>query len=75
MWRSLELWLRAKGLGDTARRVVAELSTIHSMDVVLAVRDRGETRLRTVGKPEALAADLLARLGLKLPTRPKIVQM
>ena len=74
MWRSLELWLRSKGLGDTARQVVQELGTLHSMDVVLKIRDRGETRLRMVGKPEPLAADLLNGLGLKLPTRPKIVQ-
>ena len=67
MWRSLELWPRARGRGDTARQVVQEVSTIHSMDVVLSVRERTETRLCTVGKPEPLAADLLARLGLKLP--------
>ncbi|MFA5264679.1 MAG: hypothetical protein WC378_12730, partial [Opitutaceae bacterium] len=74
MWRSLEMWLHAKGLGDTARQVVREMATIHSMDVVLPVRDRAETRLRLVGKAEALAADLLTRLGLKLPNRAKIIE-
>lgn len=74
MWRSLEMWLHAKGLGDTARQVVAELKTIHSMDVVLPVRDHRETRLRLVGRPEKLAADLLTRLGLKLPVRPKTIE-
>jgi transposase len=74
MWRTLELWLKAKAMGDTARQVVQELGTIHSMDLLLTVRDRGETRLRIVGKPEALAADLLATMGLKLPARPKIIE-
>ncbi|EDY18246.1 conserved hypothetical protein [Chthoniobacter flavus Ellin428] len=74
MWRTLELWLKAKAMGDTARQVVQELGTIHSMDLLFNVRDRGETRLRLVSKPEPLAADLLAHLGLKLPTRPKIIE-
>jgi hypothetical protein len=74
MWRSLEMWLHAKGLGDTARQVVSELKTIHSMDVVLPIRDHRETRLRLVGRPEKLAAELLAHLGLKLPLRPKTIE-
>jgi transposase len=74
MWRSLECWLAAKGLGNTARQVIRELATIHSMDVVLPVRDHGQTRLRLVSKPEPLAADLLTRMGLKLPSRPKTIK-
>lgn len=70
MWRSLELWLQAKGPGDCARQVLGELDTIRSMDVVLPVKDKAEVRLRLVGKPEPLAAELLARL----PTRPKQIQ-
>ena len=38
MWRSLEMWLKAKGLGDCARQLIKEMGTIHSMDVVLPVR-------------------------------------
>ena len=74
MWRSLEMWLQAKGLGDCARQVLQELDTIHSMDVILPVQDKAEVRLRLVAKPEKLAADLLARMQLRLPTRPKQVQ-
>ena len=73
MWRCLEMWLKAKGLGDCARQVIKEMATIHSMDVVLPVRDKTQTRLRIVGKPEPLAADLLAHMGLKLPSRAKNV--
>jgi transposase len=73
MWRSLEMWLKAKGLGDCARQVIKEMGTIHSMDVVLPVRNQIQARLRLVGKPEPLAADLLARMGLKLPRKAKNV--
>ena len=74
MWRSLEMWLQSAGLGHCARQVLRELETIRSMDVVLPVRDQVEVRLRVVAKPEKLAADLLARLRLKLPSRPKTIR-
>jgi transposase len=74
MWRSLEMWLKAKGLGDCARQALKELDTIRSMDVVLPVKDKNEVRLRLVAKPDKLASDLLARMQLKLPSRPKQVQ-
>lgn len=73
MWRCLEMWLKAKGMGDCARQVIKEMATIHSMDVILPVRDQTQTRLRIVGKPEPLAADLLARMGLKIPSKAKNV--
>ncbi|MFA5187571.1 MAG: hypothetical protein WC551_13915 [Patescibacteria group bacterium] len=74
LWRSLEMWLQAKGLGDCARQVLQELDTIHSMDVVLPAQDKADVRLRLVAKPEKLAADLLVRMQLRLPARPKQVQ-
>jgi hypothetical protein len=74
MWRTLELWLKARGLGDCARQALQQMETIHSMDVVLPVKARQTLRLRLVGKPEKLTAELLARMELRLPTRPKTVQ-
>lgn len=74
LWRTLEMWLQAKGLGNCARQVLKEIDTIRSMDVVLQVKDKAEVRLRLVAKPDKLAADLLARMQLRLPTRPKQVQ-
>ncbi len=44
------------------------------MDVVAPLRGNREARMRLVGKPEKLCADLLKKMGLKLPTRPKIIQ-
>jgi transposase len=74
MWRSLEVWLKSKGLGNCCRQVLDELATVKSMDVVLPVRGDREIRLRTVSKPETLAEDLLTRMELKMPSRPKIIR-
>jgi transposase len=73
LWRSLEMWLKAKGLGDCARQVFEQMATIHSMDVVLPVKNKTDVHLRLVAKPEKLTAQLLAQLNLRLPTRPKIM--
>ena len=45
------------------------------MDVVLPlpVRDQRELNLRVVSKPDEQVAQLLARLGLELPTAPKMI--
>jgi hypothetical protein len=79
LWRTLEMWMRGKGLGDCARQLIAEVATVRSMDVVLPVREPGsqasrEVRLRVVARPDRPVAELLHRLGLELPTAPKIVQ-
>jgi len=74
LWRSLEMWVKVKGLGDCARQVFEQMATVHSLDVVIPVKNRSAAYLRLVAKPEKLTAELLARMQLKLPTRPKIVQ-
>jgi hypothetical protein len=77
MWRSLEMWMQGKGLGSNARKLVGALGTIKSMDVAVPVK-RGDLsaklRLRTVAKPEADVAVLLSHLGLRLPSRSKVIQ-
>jgi len=77
LWRSLELWMKSKGLGTSARKLVAAFSTIRSMDVTVPVK-RAERvhilRLRTVAKPDPDVALLLAHLGLHLPKGSKLVQ-
>lgn len=69
--------MHGKGLGTCARKLVAEISTIKSMDVVLPVK-RGQTRaewtIRTVARPEKRVAQLLIQLGLQLPGRHRIIQ-
>ena len=79
LWRTLEMWMRGKGLGDCARQLIKEIATVRSMDVVLPVRELDsdatrELRLRIVARPDRPVAELLHRLGLELPSTPKIVQ-
>lgn len=79
LWRTLEMWMRGKGLGDCARQLIKEVATVRSMDVVLPVHEAGseearELRLRVVARPDRPVGELLHRLGLELPNAPKIVQ-
>lgn len=79
LWRTLEMWMRGKGLGNCSRQLLKEVATVRSLDVVLPVkptdsRDTREVRLRVVARPDRLAAELLIRLGLELPSVPKLVQ-
>jgi hypothetical protein len=41
---------------------------------ILPVKNRGQLRLRLVARPDKPVAQLLAHLGLALPTSPKIIQ-
>lgn len=79
LWRTLEMWMRGKALGDCSRQLLKEVSTVRSMDVVLPVKEPQsqqprEVRLRVVSRPDRLVAELLARLGLDLPRASKLVQ-
>jgi transposase len=79
LWRTLEMWMHGKSLGNCARQLVQEIATVRSMDVVLPVKDSvsnraTELRLRVVAKPDRPVALLLQQLGLELPSAPKIVQ-
>jgi len=77
MWRTLEQWMQTKSLGSCARKLVDEIATIKSMDVILPVKREGqsaELRVRTVSHPNKAVAQLLQRLGLHLPRRNRIIQ-
>ena len=77
LWRSLEQWMMAQGLGSCARKLIEAVAGIKSMDVVLPVERAGQRtdlRLRVVAKPEAAAAQLLAHLGLRIPRQSKIIE-
>ena len=76
LWRTLEQWMRAKGLGTCARQLVKQLASVKSVDVLLPVQRgavRTELRLRVVATPEPATAQLLAHLGLRLPKGPRII--
>lgn len=70
LWKTLELWQRQAGLGNSPRTVLEEIKRIHSHDVILPTTTHGELRLRCITQPDPLQAMLLERLGLELPKRP-----
>jgi len=76
LWRTLEQWMSAKGLGTCARQLIKQIAGVKSMDVLVPVK-RGarqiELRLRVVATPEPATAQLLAHLGLRLPQGSRII--
>jgi hypothetical protein len=77
LWRTLEMWMHGKGLGNCARQLIKEIATVRSLDVILPVKEADghvrELRLRVVARPDRAVSELLVRLGLNLPQAPKIV--
>ena len=74
MYKSLELWMVSKGLGNSPAKLLEEFREIKSMDIVMPVKDRNPIRLRIVAKPDEHVRVLLQRLEIKIPNRPKVVQ-
>jgi transposase len=73
LWRTLQQWMRASGLGTAPRKLIEEIREIKSMDVVMPTRDK-PIRLRVVATPSPELKILLQRMKLLLPNRPKIIQ-
>ena len=74
MWKTLELWMDSKGLGRSPKKIMKEFKEIRTVDVIVPVKDRPSLRLRVIGKPDMHVRILLAKLGIKLPNRPIVVQ-
>jgi len=74
LWRTLQQWMEASGLGTAPRKLLEEMREVRSLDVVLPTGAGQSVRLRTVSRPEPHLAILLERLDLPLPNRPKKVQ-
>jgi hypothetical protein len=80
MWKTLEGWMNASGLGDAPRPLMQELSTIQSADVKLPTRPTGGSAsttlvIRCVTRPDEHQQVLLNRLGLELPNHLKRFRM
>jgi transposase len=69
LWKTLEQWQSAAGLGNSPRTIIEELGRIQCTDVVLPTADDRELRLRCVVQPDRAQNLLLQRLGLRLPRR------
>ena len=74
MWRTLQQWMEASGLGTAPRRLLEEMREVRSLDVVLPTGAGPNVRLRTVSRPEAHLAILLQRLDFPVPNGPKKIQ-
>jgi transposase len=73
MWRTLQQWMKASGLGTAPRKLIEEMREVRSLDVVLPAKDK-TIRLRVVSTPPKELKVLLQRLNIQLPNRPKIIE-
>lgn len=73
MWRTLQQWMKASGLGTAPRKLIEELRELKSLDVLLPTREK-IIRLRIVATPEKHLKVLLQRLKILIPTRPKVIE-
>ena len=71
LWKSLEQWCQRAGLGRSPRLILQEMAKLHSADIVLPTAETTsrELRIRCVVRPDKSQAQLLDRLGLRLPKR------
>jgi transposase len=74
LWKTLEQWQKRAGLGNSPRTILNELARLQSADIVLptALDPRRELRIRCVVRPDKAQAQLLDRLGLRLPERLRL---
>jgi transposase len=74
LWKTLEQWQKRAGLGNSPRTLLQELGRLHSADVVLPTAEASsrDIRIRCVIRPEKAQAELLDRLGLRLPERLRL---
>jgi transposase len=72
MWRTLQQWMKASGLGTAPRKLMEELREVRFLDVLLPARDK-TIRLRVVSTPPKELKVLLQRMKVLLPNKPKII--
>lgn len=73
LWRTLQQWMSASGLGSAPRKLLEEMKEIKSLDVLLPAKDR-TIRLRTVATAPPPLKTLLQRMKILLPNRPRIIE-
>lgn len=73
MWRTLQQWMKASGLGTAPRKLLEELRELRSLDVLLPTRDKA-VRLRMVATPSRELKELLQRMKILIPNRPKMIE-
>lgn len=73
MWRTLQQWMKASGLGTAPRKLLEDMKGVKSLDVLLPTRDK-QIRLRVVSNAPKELKVLLQRMNILLPSRPKIIE-
>jgi transposase len=73
MWRTLQQWMKASGLGTAPRKLLEELRELKSLDVLLPTREK-TLRLRMAATPPKELRVLLQRMKIPLPNKPKIIE-
>jgi len=75
LWKTLDLKCRQAGIGNSARKVLEEISAIQMIDVVLPTKSGVEIRKQCVSVPEPALAALLHKLKITLPTNLDLHKM
>jgi transposase len=73
LWRTLQQWMEASGLGSAPRNLLLEMRELKSLDVLLPARDK-TIRLRVVATAPHVLKVLLQRMKIPLPNRPKVIK-
>lgn len=73
MWRTLQQWMKASGLGTAPRKFIEEMREVKSLDVLLPAKDK-TIRLRVVSTPSKELKVLLQRMKILMPNRAKIIE-
>jgi transposase len=73
MWRTLQQWMKASGLGTAPRKLIEELRELKLLDVLLPTREK-TIRLRMVATPEKQLKVLLQRMKILIPNKPKVIE-
>lgn len=74
MWKTLELWMDAKGLGRSPKKLMQEFREIRLLDIIIPIKDRPSLRLRVISKPDTHVRILLHKMGITLPNRPLLAK-
>ena len=74
LWRSLESWMNAKGLGSPAAKLLEAVSTIRSMDVVVPVK-RAEHTMDLVIPVKRAAGAIELRLRTLVKRAKRIINL
>jgi len=73
LWRTLQQWMKASGLGTAPRKLLQEMRELKSLDVLLPAKDR-TIRLRVVATAPQPLKVLLQRMKILLPNRPRVIE-